>query len=156
MRRTILNVVTLVAATLALGAVVSAQKLTFGAPVTVLKATTVKELYASPENFVGKTVRIDGVITSVCQEMGCWVAVRDGDAQHPEQAVRFQAEHDGKIVFPITMKGFGSFQGEFVKIGADDHEAKEAAAEHAHSDPKAADFGNKYQIKVTGAVVTTR
>jgi len=40
----------------------------------------------------------------------------------------------------------------FVKIDAGDHEAKEAAGEHAHSQPKAAEFGNLYQFQVTGAV----
>ena len=44
----------------------------------------------------------------------------------------------------------------FVKIGADDHEAKEAAAEHAHSQPKAAEFGSRYQFQVTGAVAPVR
>jgi hypothetical protein len=58
-------------------------------------------------------------------------------------------------VFPITLKGkSGSFQGEFVKIAADDKEGHEAAAEHAHSEPKSADFGSRYQIKVSGAVVS--
>lgn len=133
---------------------VAAQALKFGAAVNVEKATPVSELYASPDTFVGKTVRIDGIVTSVCTEMGCWVAVKDAKTDH---TVRFQAEHDGKIAFPITLKGkSGSFQGEFVKIGANDHEAREAAAEHAHAEPNAADFGNRYQIKVTGAEVADK
>jgi hypothetical protein len=159
MHRMIRNVVGVVLGVAVISAAVPAQGQTFGGPVNVLKATTVKELYDSPEMFVGKTIRVDGVVTAVCEEMGCWVAVRDLDGQRPEQTVRFQAEHDGKIVFPITLKtkgGAGSFQGEFVKIGANDHEANEAAAEHAQADPKAAEFGNKYQIRVTGAVITPR
>ncbi len=123
----------------------------YGAGVTVAKATPIQELYASPEAFVGKTLRVDGVVTSVCTEMGCWLAI--GATDNPDQAVRFQADHDGKIVFPITLKGKpASAEGVFVKIGANDHEAKEAASEHAHSQPKAADFGSKYQFQVTGAV----
>lgn len=123
----------------------------FGAGVTLAKATPISELYASPEKFVGKTVRVDGVVTAVCTEMGCWLAI--GAADNPDQAVRFQAEHDGKIVFPISLKGQkASAEGVFVKIGAGDHEAKEAAGEHAHSQPKAAEFGSRYQFQVTGAV----
>jgi hypothetical protein len=157
MRHLIRRVVPAVLATMALGGVVLAQGGKYGGPVNVQKATTVKELYAAPDTFVGKTIRVDGVVTSVCEEMGCWLAVRDLDGQNAGQTVRFQAEHDGKIVFPLTLKGRpGSFQGEFVKIGANDHEAREAAAEHAHADPKAADFGSKYQIKVTGAVVSDK
>jgi hypothetical protein len=131
-----------------------AQTAKYGSPVTVAKATPIADLYASPDTFVGKTIRVDGVASSVCTEMGCWVAVID--AAHPDQAVRFQAEHDGKIVFPIALKGkAGSFQGEFVRIAADDHEAREAAAEHAHAEPKAAGFGSRYQIKVAGWVSGT-
>ena len=138
-------------AVLAVGVAVQAAETKYGAGVTITKATPIKELYASPEKFVGKTVRVDGVVTAVCTEMGCWMAI--GASDNPDQAVRFQAEHDGKIVFPISLKGKqASAEGVFVKIGAGDHEAKEAAGEHAHSQPKAADFGSKYQFQVTGAV----
>ena len=154
MRRIIRIVVPVVLTVVMAGAVVFADSLKFGGPVNVPNPTRVSDLHASPEKFVGKTIRVDGIVTSVCTEMGCWVAVKDVQT---DQTVRFQAEHDGKIVFPITLKGkTGSFQGDFVKIGANDHEAKEAAAEHAHSDPKAADFGSRYQIKVTGADVAEK
>jgi hypothetical protein len=123
----------------------------FGAGVTLTKATPVAELYATPDKFVGKTVRVDGVVTAVCTAEGCWMAI--AAEGKPDQAVRFQAEHDGKIVFPISLKGQkASAEGVFVKIGAGDHEAKEAAGEHAHTQPNAAQFGSKYQFKVTGAV----
>ncbi len=38
---------------------------------------------ASPQDFVGKTIRVDGVATAVCADMGCWMAVApaDGDKQ---------------------------------------------------------------------------
>ena len=148
MRRMIGYVAPVLVAVLTLSAVAHAQTAKTGGPVNVQTPTKVSDLYASPEKFVGKTIRVDGTVTSVCTEMGCWVAVKD---KVTEQAVRFQAEHDGTIVFPLSLKGkSGSFQGEFVKIGANDHEAKEAAAEHAHAEPKSADFGSKYQIKVTG------
>src|SRR5688500_8825394 len=75
----------------------------FGAGVTLTTATPISDLYASPEKFVGKTVRVDGVVTAVCTEMGCWLAI--GAEGNPDQAVRFQADHDGKIVFPISLKG---------------------------------------------------
>lgn len=135
-----------VAAVVAASSMAAAQK--FGGPVNVAEPTKVSDLHASPERFVGKTIRVDGVIAAVCQMEGCWVAVKDAKT---DQTVRFQAEHDGKVAFPITSKGkAGSFQGEFVKIGADDHEAKS----HAHAEGKSVDFGTRYQIKLTGAVVS--
>ena len=149
MRRMIRNAVLVVLAVMAFAVGLRAET-KFGAGVKLTKATPISELYASPEKFVGKTVRVDGVVTEVCTDMGCWLAI--GATNNPDQAVRFQAEHDGKIVFPLSLKGQkASAEGVFVKIGAGDHEAKEAAAEHARSQPKAAEFGDRYQFQVTGA-----
>lgn len=151
MRCTVRSVVSIVLVAMAVGVSLHAAETKYGAGVTLAAATPIKELYASPDKYVGKTVRVDGVVTAVCTEMGCWLAI--GAAENPDQAVRFQADHDGKIVFPISLKGKkASAEGVFVKIGANDHEAKEAAGEHAHSQPKAAEFGSKYQFQVTGAV----
>ena len=148
MRRIILSVVL---SALPLGVALQAADTKYGAGVTLTKVTPIGELYASPEKFVGKTVRIDGVVTAVCTEMGCWLAI--GATDNPDHAVRFQSEHDGKIVFPISLKGQkASAEGVFVKIEAGNHEAREAAGEHAHAQPKAAEFGNRYQFQVTGAV----
>ena len=117
-------------ALIALAAGLQAAETTYGAGVKLAVATPIKDLYASPEKFVGKTIRVDGVVTSVCTEMGCWLAI--GAADNQDQAVRFQAEHDGKIVFPITLKGkAASAEGVFVKIDANNKEANEAAGEHA-------------------------
>jgi hypothetical protein len=143
------GVVAIAVAVMALGASLLADT-KFGAGVTLTTATPIGELYASPEKFVGKTVRVDGVVTAVCTAEGCWMAI--GATDNPDQAVRFQAEHDGKIVFPISLKGQkASAEGVFVKIGAAGH-GKEAAGEHAHAQPKAAEFGSRYQFQVTGAV----
>jgi hypothetical protein len=150
MDRIVRSVVLVALAAMAFGVGLRAET-KFGAGVTLTKPTPISELYASPEKFVGKTVRVDGVVTAVCTEMGCWLAI--GADNNPDQAVRFQADHDGKIVFPIALKGQqASAEGVFMKIGAGDHEAREAAGEHAHSQPKAAEFGNRYQFQVTGAV----
>ncbi len=151
MRHMIGKSVLVVLVTMTIGVALHAAETKYGAGVSIAKATPIKELYASPEKFVGETVRVDGVVTAVCTEMGCWLAL--GATDNPDQAVRFQADHDGKIVFPITMKGKqASAEGVFMKIGADDKDAKEAAHEHAADQPKAADFGSRYQFQVTGAV----
>lgn len=130
---------------------------TFGKGVSLKEVTAIKALYEAPEKFVGKTIRIDGVVTAVCQEMGCWLAV--GETEKAEATVRLKVEHEGGIVFPTSAKGKQvSAEGVFDKISATDKDAKGAAEEHAahagHTTPaKVADFGKKYQIKVTGAIV---
>ncbi len=151
MHRMTRHALAMVLAAIVSGVVAQAAETKYGAGVSIATATPIKELYASPEKFVGKTVRVDGIVTAVCTEMGCWLAL--GAADNPDQAVRFQADHDGKIVFPITLKGKqASAEGVFIKIAAGDKEATEAAGEHAASQPKAADFGRRYQFQVTGAV----
>ena len=151
MRQMIRKSVLVGLAVMAAAVALRAAETKYGAGVTIATATPIKDLYASPEKFVGKTLRVDGVVTSVCTEMGCWLAI--GAADNLDQAVRFQADHDGKIVFPISLKGkAASAEGVFIKIDADNKEAKEAAHEHAVHQPKAADFGSRFQFQVTGAV----
>ena len=139
----------LVLSAVVLGAVADAK---LGAGVTIKDVTAIAELYASPEKFVGKPVRIDGVVTAVCTEMGCWMALASPDK--PEQTVRFKVDHGVAIVFPISARGKeASAEGVFEKIGAGDEEAKEAAREHTAAQPNASTFGTTYQIKASGAVI---
>ncbi len=121
----------------------------FGAGVTLAEATPIATIYAKPAEFVGKTIRIDGVVTAVCQEMGCWMALSTDDKG--TQTIRLKVDHAAGITFPIAAKGKNaSAQGVFEKIAADDKEGKEAAGE---AGAKAGDFGATYQLKATGAVV---
>jgi hypothetical protein len=123
----------------------------FGKGVTLTEATSIKALYETPDKFVGKTIRIDGVVTAVCEEMGCWMAL--GETDKAQNTVRLKVEHDAGIVFPIAAKGKNaSAEGVFEKIADSDKEAKEAAAEQAVQ-TKGSDFGKKYQLKATGAIV---
>ncbi len=124
-----------------------AEEITLGAGVTLKDATPIAALAKTPADFVGKTVRIDGVATAVCTEMGCWMAVApEGDSSGV--TVRLKVE-DGVIVFPVSAKGKKvSAEGVFEKVAAGD--ATEAAGEHAKQDPKAS---QEYQIKATGAII---
>ena len=123
----------------------------FGKGVTLTDATPIKALYESPEKYIGKTVRIDGIVTAVCEEMGCWMAL--GATEKAEDTVRLKVEHEGSMVFPISAKGKpASAEGVFEKIAATDKDGKEAAMEHA-AHLKNADFAKTYQIKATGAIV---
>lgn len=126
---------------------VSAEEIKLGAGVTLKESTPIAALAKTPAEFVGKTVRIDGVATAVCTEMGCWMAVApEGD--NSGTTVRLKVE-DGVIVFPVSAKGKKvSAEGVFEKVASGD--AKEAAGENAKQDPKAS---QDYQIKATGAII---
>lgn len=135
------------AALIACAALVSAEEKKLGDGVTLKDATPIASITAKPADFVGKTIRIDGVATAVCTHMGCWMAVApEGKPDAP--TVRLKVE-DGVIVFPVSAKGRKvSAQGVFEEVkGA---ENKEAAGEHAKHDAKAS---KEYQIKATGAVI---
>jgi hypothetical protein len=136
------------AAVLLLAMPIAAEETKYGAGVTLTEATPIKTLLERPDTFVGKTIRVDGVATAVCEHMGCWMAVApDGDAA--AGTVRLKVE-DGVIVFPASAKGRKvSAEGVFEVVGKDE-ESKEAAGEHAKQDPKAQ---KQYQLKATGAVI---
>lgn len=142
----LLTVLLLSAATVA---AVSDQKLGKGVELTT--ATSIKALYDAPEKFVGKTIRVDGIVTAVCEEMGCWMAL--GADAKAEQVVRFKVDHDGALTFPLSARGkAASAEGVFQKIASSDAESQRAADEHAGHGAAAA-FGKAYQIKVTGALI---
>ena len=120
-----------------------------GAGVTLTEATSISAIIASPKDYAGKTVRIDGVATAVCQAMGCWLAVSESDKKDAP-TIRLKVDDDGPIKFPMSAKGKKvSAQGTFAAIGGDAH-GKEAASEHAKHDAKAS---TEYQIAATGAVI---
>lgn len=136
-------------AVIGLTAAASDDKL--GKGVTLKEATPMKALFETPEKFVGKTIRIDGVVTAVCEEMGCWMAL--GESATSENTVRLKVSHDGKIVFPISAKGkAASAEGVFVKIAATDKESKEVIKEQAEV-MKITDFSKTFQMNATGAVI---
>jgi hypothetical protein len=142
-----MKVVVVAAALLAL-AVAPAGETKLGAGVSIKESTPIKALLDKPQDFVGKTVRVDGVATEICQHMGCWMAVAP-EGSTSGGTVRLKVE-DGVIVFPASAKGRKvSAEGVFEVVGKDE-ESKEAAGEHAKKDTKAQ---KEYQLKATGAVI---
>ena len=129
---------------------VSAQDTKLGTGVTLKESTPIRALVEKPADYVGKTVRVDGVATAVCESMGCWLAVTADEHGSDAKTVRLKVE-DGVIVFPLSAKGKKvSAEGVFEEIAAKDEHGSEAAAEHAKHNPSAS---KKYQIKATGAII---
>ena len=143
----------LLAAGLALGLIAphaTGDDTKLGTGVTLQEATPIPFIVKAPQDYVGKTVRIDGIATAVCEEMGCWMAVADS-AKKDAPTIRLKVEHEGAIVFPMSAKGkHVSAEGTFQSIGGGDEHGKEAATEHAKQDKQAS---QTYQIMATGAVI---
>ena len=78
-----------------------AQSTTYGKGVTVAETTLVSDILASPAHYVGKKVKVSGMITEVCAKRGCWVYVA-GDKPYEKIQIKVV---DGEIVFPMTASG---------------------------------------------------
>jgi Domain of unknown function (DUF4920) len=127
---------------------------TYGVAPTITETTPIATLSARPAEFVGKTVRVEGTVTAVCQMMGCWMALAPSDNPNGP-TVRLKVD-DGVIVFPVSAKGKRvSAQGVVERIDTGDAEGREAAAEHAHQEgrPAAASAAMLWHLKTTGAIV---
>lgn len=112
----------------------------YGEGVKLATSVKVADLLATPADYIGKTVRVDGIVRGVCQAMGCWIQIADDEKSH---GIQFKVD-DGVIVFPKDAKGRrASAEGTFETIGED---SEDAAAESKDAAPK-------YRIKATGAII---
>ena len=79
----------------------SAAARKFGKPLTLKETTKISDIYANPDQFNGKRVKVQGPIVDVCAERGCWIAI---GSDQEFQTLRFKVD-DGVIVFPMDTKG---------------------------------------------------
>jgi hypothetical protein len=130
---------------------------TYGAGVTGSELVKISELRANPDRYVGRTVRVEGVVKDVCPRAGCWMEIA---SDRPAETMRVKVE-DGVIVFPLTAKGkIAQAEGVFTRIeipaervlAMKRHEAEEKGEAF---DPKTVKVEPMvlYQIKGTGAVI---
>jgi len=140
----------------------------YGDGVSLDEAIPIDTLIENADDYVGKTVRIDGVITGVCKKRGCWMQVTDKETGN---GVRIKVE-DGVIVFPYESMGHeAAAEGVFeaIKLSPEQIEQRKAAA-HQHEDGKTCDGEGErdgsgagcdapvvdeyvYMIRGTGAVI---
>ena len=137
---------------LASAALAARADTTLGTGVTLDRTTPIAEVIETPAAFAGQTVRVEGVITAVCEHMGCWMTLAPAAATGATPATLRLKVDDGVIVFPVSAKGRTAVaQGVVRAVEAGDHHAGHAA-DHAgaHAAAKAA---TRYQLEVTGAVI---
>jgi hypothetical protein len=128
----------------------------YGKGVSLKEKTNVSDILENPEEFIGKKVRVEGMVVDVCSKRGCWIEI----ASNKEfQKIKVKV-NDGEIVFPMELKGKTAVvEGEVYEIKL----SKEDALKHAEHE--AEEYGKKfdpesitgpvtlYQIKGLGAVV---
>jgi hypothetical protein len=97
MRKTLVLTFTLF---LAATTVLQAGEAVYGAGVKLDETLKISTLQADPDRYVGKTVRVEGTITEVCEMKGCWMELQES----PAAKIRVQVE-DEVVVFPISSRG---------------------------------------------------
>jgi hypothetical protein len=129
----------------------------YGKPLSSAQPVKVSELIASPDKYVGKVVKVEGLVTDVCAKRGCWMLLA-GDKEF--QTIRIKVD-DGVIVFPMEAKGKkGVAEGTFTKIELSKEQALEYQKHQAEEskrpfDPKSVTGGMTiYQLKGQGAKIS--
>jgi hypothetical protein len=133
----------------------------YGEGVKLDEATPIAALLAAPQDYVGKTVRIDGVVTDVCRQNGCWVKIA---SPRGGSGVLVKVE-DGVIVFPFdSLARRASVEGVFEAVArrpdppqpqpldeARTHPAEEGHAPHVCAALTRGDV--HYRIRGLGAIL---
>src|SRR5690349_15231218 len=76
----------------------------YGTGVTLTETTSIREILARPDDFVGKKVRIEGPVLDVCPMKGCWMELGAASKEGGPASLRIKVE-DGVIAYPVTAKG---------------------------------------------------
>ena len=53
------------------------DKTKFGQPITETSTVPLPSIVKDPSQFASKTVRTEGMVSAVCQSMGCWMQIAD-------------------------------------------------------------------------------
>lgn len=139
-----------------LGALVSSADTGFGEPLSDATVVCIAELTANPESFVGKNVKVVGLVDDVCPMKGCWVDILD---RQSSETIRLKVQDD-VIVFPAEAKGREIVaEGTLRRIDLSPRQAvawlRHAAVERGETfeEPTEPTALTIYQIEGRGAVV---
>lgn len=86
-------------ALLATASLATEGRQSLGEGVSVTEVTSMHAILERPDEFIGKTVRIEGEVLDVCPRKGCWVEIGDDD-----DTLRVKVKDD-VIVFPADSVG---------------------------------------------------
>lgn len=128
----------------------------YGAEIKSNQKVKISEILNAPEQFVGKTVLVEGNVLDVCTEAGCWMEI---SSDVPNQKIKIKVK-DGDIIFPVEAKGKSALvEGVVYSIEFDEEEAKEYFQHMAEDAGKEFDSTaitgpmTLYQIKGVGAEI---
>ncbi len=122
----------------------------YGKDITLKEKTSISDILSNPEDYLDKTVLVEGEVLDVCPMMGCWMEIKS-DVEGEKIKVKVK---DGDIVFPEEAKGkIALVEGKVYKIDLTVDEAVEYFEHQAEErgdefDPSTVSEGvTIYQIK---------
>ena len=87
---------------------------TYGEALSSGKVVAIEHILDHPDEFLGKTIKVEGLINGVCEKRGCWMTLASKTADFKE--IRIKVE-DGVMVFPVEAKGKTAVaEGKFIKV----------------------------------------
>lgn len=73
----------------------------FGQGVQLQETTKISDLLANPDDYLGKRVKVSGMVLEVCAKRGCWIYLA---SDKPYEKIQIKVT-DGVIVFPMDASG---------------------------------------------------
>lgn len=137
----------------------AAKDVKIGKEITIEKVTKVSEILEKPDEYLGKTVRVEGFVTDGCMHKGTWVAIAgDKDFQtiniwDKEHKLKFPLEHRGKYVVA---------QGEVYFIELSEEQATKWLTHLAETHKQKPDLSQAkggmkvYRVSPTAAMITDK
>jgi hypothetical protein len=123
----------------------------FGAPVGDSPKVALADLVKDAASYSGKTVKTEGVISSVCQEKGCWMILKSGD-----QSVRVTFKDYGFFVPKDSAGAMAVMEGVFSVKTIPEATAKHYAGEAPGGKPDTIKGDQKELSLVASGVEITR
>jgi hypothetical protein len=128
----------------------------FGKEISLKEKTNISKILEKPDEFVGKTVLVEGEVLDVCSMAGCWMELKS-DAENQKVKIKVK---DGDIVFPVEAKGKSAlvegtvYKIELTKEEAADYYEHVAEEQGTEFDPASVTGPvTFYQIKGIGAEI---
>ncbi len=117
----------------------------YGKDITLKEKTNISDILSNPEDYVDKTVLIEGEVLDVCPMAGCWIEVA---SSVEGEKIKVKVK-DGEIVFPVEAKGKNALvEGKVYKI---ELTVEEAVEYYQH---QAEERGEEFEPSTVTEVVT--
>jgi len=119
----------------------------FGAEFTVNEVVAASQLLASPADYAGKTLVMEGTVADVCQKAGCWLVVTEGT-----NTIRIRTKDHGFTVDKDCSGDTARIHGLVVSKDITPEEAAHFASESQKPEiaPESGKAEKLYEIEATG------